>query len=47
MNQAFEIARKNCSTAAKRNKGQYDKRVRGVEIEIGDRVLYGNREGKN
>ncbi len=44
MNQAFDIARKHAVASGERNKKYYDQRVRGVDIEIGDRVLYRNRE---
>ena len=44
LNQAFEIARKHAAASSQRNKQLYDKRVRGSEINIGDRVLYRNRE---
>ena len=42
MNQAFTIANKNAGTSGERNKQYYDKRARGVEICIGDRVLLRN-----
>ncbi len=44
MNQAFDIARGRCIASGERNKKHYDKRARGVDIEVGDRVLYKNRE---
>ena len=44
MNQAFDIARKHAVASGERNKVQYDKRVRGSDIVVGDRVLYRNRE---
>ena len=44
MNQAFDIAKKHAIASGTRNKNQYDKRVRGAEIVVGDRVLYRNRE---
>ena len=44
MNQAFDIARKHASASGTRNKNYYDKRVRGADIEAGDRVLCRNRQ---
>ncbi len=44
MNQAFEIARKHCIASNEQNKKNYDKRVKGADIEVGERVLYRNRE---
>ena len=41
---AYEIVRRHSKNAADVNKRQYDKKVRGVEIEINDRVLTVNRE---
>ena len=44
MNQAFEIAKKHKEQVGDRNKKYYDKKVRGVEVIVGDRVLSRNRE---
>ena len=44
MNQAFDIAKKHAAASRERQKRYYDKRVRGADIEVGDRVLYRNRE---
>ena len=44
MNQAFEIANKHKNNSGKYNKRYYDRKVQGVEIEIGDRVLLRNHE---
>ena len=44
MNQAFEIVKKNKQKKGEYNKKVYDKRARGVDLEIGDRVLSRNRE---
>ena len=44
MNQAFEIANQNREKVNQRNKTHYDKKVRGVELVVGDRVLSRNRE---
>ena len=44
MNQAFQIAREHSEKAGQANKQRYDKKSRGVELELGDRVLTRNRE---
>ena len=44
MNQAFDIVRKNTYDKGQYNKRYYDKKVRGVDIEVGDRVLRRNSE---
>lgn len=44
MNQACLIAQKHAVASGKQNKSYYDKKVRGVEIIVGDKVLYKNRE---
>ena len=44
MKQAFEIARNNKQKAGERNKRYYDRKMRGNELEVGDRVLSRNRE---
>ena len=44
MNQAYEIARKHQEKVGQRNKVYYDKRARGAELVVGDRVLTRNRE---
>ncbi len=44
MNQAFEIVKKNKQKCGEYNKKCYDKKSRGVDLEIGDRVLSRNRE---
>ena len=44
MEQAFQIVRKHSKMAGQANKERYDKRVRGAELDIGDRVLTRNRE---
>ena len=44
MNQAFEIARKHQEKADMQNKKYYDRKLRGVELVVGDRVLTRNRE---
>ena len=44
MNQAFEIVKKHSKEKGEYNKKYYDQRVRGTQIEVGDRVLRRNRE---
>ena len=44
MNQAFDIVRKNTQAKGEYNKKHFEQKVRGVEINIGDRVLRRNRE---
>ena len=44
MNQAFEIVNRNKEKAGQQNKAYYDKKARGVELVLGDRVLSRNRE---
>ena len=44
MNQAFEIAKQHQAKANQQNKKHYDKKKRGVELVVGDRVLTRNRE---
>ena len=44
MNQAFQIAQKHACGSGEQNKRYYDKKVRGVEIVVGDKVLSKNRE---
>ena len=44
MNQAFKIANKHASDSGQRNKKYYDKKIRNVEINVGDRVLVRNHE---
>ena len=44
MNQAFEIVKRNKEKLGAYNKKCYDKRVRGAELDVGDRVLSRNRE---
>ena len=46
MNQAFEIAKKHNSKSIQTSKQQYDKKVRGVDIEVGDRILLRNHREK-
>ena len=43
MNQAFEIAEKHAVASGMQNKKYYGKKVQGVEIGVGDRVLSRNR----
>lgn len=43
MNQAFEIAGKHAVASGNQNKHHYGKKVRGVDIVVGDRVLSRNR----
>ena len=42
MQQAFDIVRENTKKAGVGNKLRYDKKIRGVEIKVGDRVLLRN-----
>ena len=44
MNQAFEIVKQNQQKSGNRNKKGYDKKSRGADLVIGDRVLTRNRE---
>ena len=44
MNQAFQIAQKHAAESGNQNKRYYDKKVRGVDIVVGDRVLHKNRD---
>ena len=44
MNEAFDIARQHAEVSRNRNKRYYDKKVRCVDIGVGDRVLHRNRE---
>ena len=39
---AFDIATKNASTASTNHKRNYDRRIRGSTVEVGDRVLVRN-----
>ena len=41
---AYEIVRRHARKASETNKRGYDKKIRGVGIEVGDRVLSRNRE---
>ena len=38
MREAMEIAKKNVSAGQKWNKNAYDRKVKGVQIEVGDKV---------
>ena len=42
MNQAFEIVKTHSRESGERNRKYYNKKVHGVEIEVGDRVLLRN-----
>ena len=42
MEQAFILANDNISKAAEYNKSQYDRKVHGVELSVGDQVLFRN-----
>ena len=44
MQEAFEIVGEHSRKAGNQNKVRYDKKVRGVDITVGDRVLLQNRE---
>ena len=44
MRQAVEIAKKNVGAGQRWNKNAYDKKIRGVKIVEGDKVLLRNRE---
>ena len=44
MNQAFEIAERHAVASANQNQKYYGKKVRDVEIGVGDKVLARNRE---
>ena len=44
MKEAIDIAKKNVSAGQKWNKNAYDRKVKGVQIEVGDKVLMRNRE---
>ena len=44
-NQAFEIAKEHSGNTIQINK-RYDKNIRGVDIEVGDRVLLRNHREK-
>ena len=44
MNQAFEIAKKHQEKAGARNKAYYDKKVCGVDLVVGNKVLSQNPE---
>ena len=44
MQQALEIARRNSVKSGEYNKGHYDKKVRGMPLTVGDKVLCRNRE---
>ena len=44
MQQAFDIASKNADKSGKYNKEHYDKKLKGADVVIGDRVLLINRE---
>ena len=46
MNQAFEIAKKHSSSSGKYNKEYYNKKARGVDINVGDRVPLRNHAKK-
>ena len=46
MQQAFEIVRGHTQKCGNRNKQCYDKKIHGVEISIGDRVLLRNHKEK-
>ena len=46
MQQAFHLANNNIKKAADYNKQHYDKRVQGVELELGDQVLVRNMREK-
>ena len=39
MAQSFELANKNIAKSADYNKQHYDKKIHGVQLKIGDRVL--------
>lgn len=44
INQAFEIAKQHQDKANQQNKRLYDKKTRGAELVVGDRVLTRNRD---
>ena len=44
MRQAMEIAKRNVTAGQKWNKNAYDRKVKGVNIVVGDKVLLRNRE---
>ena len=46
MDQAFEIANKHADKKGQYNTGYYNKKARGVEIKVGDRVLLRNHSEK-
>ena len=46
MNQAFDIVRQHTEKSGQRNRRYYDKKVRGVDIKVGDRVLLRNHGEK-
>ena len=46
MNQAFEIVKKHTGKRADYNKSYYDRKVRGVDVEVGDKVLLRNHREK-
>ena len=46
MNQAFEIAKKRSSSSGKYNKEYYNKKARGIDINVGDRVILRNHSEK-
>jgi hypothetical protein len=46
LEEAYTIANKNIEKAGDYNKEHYDKRVHGVEIEVGDHVLVQNKREK-
>ena len=46
MNEAFAIAKQHAEKSGERNKRYYDQKVRGVAIEVGDRVLLRNHKEK-
>ena len=44
MNQAFEIVKNHSRESGERNRKYYNKKVHGVDIEVGDRVLLRNHK---